>query len=181
MANFVALLRGVNVGKQNRVPMARFRDLLEKLGYTRVRTLLNSGNAVFSAPSRSADGIAKAIHGALGAKLGLDIAVVVKSAEDLAAVVKGNVLAKRGAVASRLLVVFAQDEAALRALSPLAAAARAPERVAIGKAAAYAWCPDGVSKSVVGMALLGKSGRGVTTRNWATVLKLHELLGEMEA
>ena len=51
MTTFVALLRGVNVGKSKRVPMAEFRMLLSGLGYTDVVTLLNSGNAVFRARS----------------------------------------------------------------------------------------------------------------------------------
>ena len=50
MPTFVALLRGVNVGKAKRVPMAELRALLSGLGYTGVATLLNSGNAVFHAP-----------------------------------------------------------------------------------------------------------------------------------
>jgi len=49
MPTFVALLRGVNVGKAKRVPMAEFRALLTELGYTNVATMLNSGNAVFRA------------------------------------------------------------------------------------------------------------------------------------
>jgi uncharacterized protein (DUF1697 family) len=53
MATFIALLRGVNVGKAKRVPMERFRGLLAELGYTDVTTLLNSGNASTAAdPSR---------------------------------------------------------------------------------------------------------------------------------
>ena len=54
MTTFVALLRGVNVGKAKRVPMAEFRKLLAALGYTGVATLLNSGNAVFRATSGAA-------------------------------------------------------------------------------------------------------------------------------
>ena len=51
MPAYIVLLRGVNVGKAKRVPMAEFRKLLEGLGYTNVATLLNSGNAVFRAPA----------------------------------------------------------------------------------------------------------------------------------
>ena len=53
----IALLRGINVGKAKRVAMAELRALVEKLGYGDVRTLLNSGNVVFSTePEQSLDG-----------------------------------------------------------------------------------------------------------------------------
>ena len=53
MPRYVALFRGINVGKANRIAMADFRELLTSLGYTDVKTLLNSGNAVFSKFSTS--------------------------------------------------------------------------------------------------------------------------------
>ena len=70
MPRFVSLLRGVNVGKGNRVPMAEFKRLLEELGCAEVRTLLNSGNAVFASSARSTDRLAQSIAAELSAKLG---------------------------------------------------------------------------------------------------------------
>ena len=51
METFVALLRGINVGGHHKVPMAELRTELEKLGYSKVNTLLNSGNIIFKAAS----------------------------------------------------------------------------------------------------------------------------------
>lgn len=65
MPQFVALLRGVNVGKGNRVPMAEFRLMLEQIGYTEVKTLLNSGNAVFTSSGRSGKKHAQVIAASL--------------------------------------------------------------------------------------------------------------------
>src|SRR5512133_3355110 len=176
MPRFVVLLRGVNVGKGNRVPMAEFRALLEAQGFTEVRTLLNSGNAVFQSPGRSANAHAKAIGGALQERLGLSVNVVVKSSSDFLAAVAENTLAPAADQHSRFLVAFAQAQAAIDALAALRPIVRAPERLLIGKHAAYLHCAHGILESPVASALLGKAGRAVTTRNWATTLKLETLL-----
>jgi uncharacterized protein (DUF1697 family) len=72
MPKFVALLRGINVGKAKRVPMADLRALLIGLGHTHVATLLNSGNAVFQAGGGSCARHAKDISGAIAARLKVD-------------------------------------------------------------------------------------------------------------
>ena len=119
MARYVALLRGVNVGRANRVPMAAFRDLLEQSGCSGVRTLLNSGNAVFASPDRSPPALADRIRAALAQQLAVDVPVIVKSRKDLAAVVAGNGIARVATDPSRLLVAFTQDAKALADLEAL--------------------------------------------------------------
>lgn len=177
MAQFVLLLRGVNVGKGNRVPMAELRDLLEAQGFTAVRTLLNSGNALFGATRGSAAAHAKAVRAALEDRLGVSVEVVVKSASDFTAIVAGNTLDAPPEAHSRLLVAFAQDRAAIQGLRSLVPLVRPSERLLLGSHAAYLLCPGGLLESKAATALLGKAGRAVTTRNWATVLKLRDLLG----
>jgi uncharacterized protein (DUF1697 family) len=172
MTTYVALLRGVNVGKAKRVPMAEFRKLLVALDCTDVATLLNSGNAVFRAragtPARFASGIAEAI----ARKLKLEVPVIVKSAKELAAIVAENPVRVNAAEHSRFLVAFTQEPAALGDLAAIEPLLRPTERLAIGKHAAYLYCADGILKSKAGEALLGKRGRRATTRNYATTLKL---------
>ena len=176
MARFAVLLRGVNVGSAKRVPMAEFRALLQALGHGGVRTLLNSGNAVFDSSERSAARHAQRIGEVLLERLNIEVPVIVKSAQDFGAVAAGNVLAPTATDPSRLLVAFAQEAAAIAALAPVAALAVAPEAMHIGPQAAYLWCPNGILQSKVGKALLGRPGNAVTTRNWATVRKLEDLL-----
>jgi len=175
MATYIALLKGVNVGGAKRVPMADLRGLLSGLGYSNVATLLNSGNAVFDSSRGSARGHASAIAQVIERALGLDVPVVVKSARELSAIVAENPLAGGEFEASRVLVAFASDKAALQALAPIARLAQPPDRFFLGSSAAYAYCQEGSLISPVGAALLGSSGRGATTRNWATTLKLHAL------
>ena len=88
MPTFVALLRGINVGKAKRVSMAELRTLLSGLGYTNVATLLNSGNAVFRAPKGISAGHATEIAAAISDRLKLDVPVIVKSARELATLIK---------------------------------------------------------------------------------------------
>ncbi len=90
MTRYVALLRGVNIGKAKRVPMAEFRKLLAALGHTDVATLLNSGNAVFRSKSGAPDRIASDIAAAISSKLQVEVPVIVKSAKEFAAIVAGN-------------------------------------------------------------------------------------------
>lgn len=181
MTRFVALLRGVNVGTAKRVPMADLRALLSALGYGSVQTLLNSGNAVFESPNRAATAHARAIRAAIAETLGVDTPVVVKSAEEIAAIESGNALAATASDPSRLLVAFTGSADALQGLGALSALVRAPERLHLGEHAAYLWCASGILESKVGAALLGKAGGAATTRNWATVLKIAALLRQNDA
>jgi uncharacterized protein (DUF1697 family) len=175
---FVVLLRGVNVGKSNRVPMAEFKAMLHGLGYTDVVTLLNSGNAVISSADSSATQHAECIATALADSMGVTVPVVVKSRTELAEVVVACPFTIREADYSQFLAVFANDSALLQSLAPLQALVQPPDQFAIGSEAAYGYCAAGIKESKLGKALLGKAGKSVTTRNWATVLKLLSLCGE---
>lgn len=181
MPTFVALLRGVNVGKAKRVPMAELRALLCELGYSQVATLLNSGNAVFRAPKGTPVKHAAEISSAIASELKVEVPVIVKSAKELAAIVSENVLAEGAQDHSRLLVAFAQDPKSLSALAAIEPFVTPPEQFVVGASAAYLHCATGILESKAGEALLGKAGKAATTRNWATVLKLQALVSEPDA
>lgn len=181
MPRFVVLLRGVNVGKAKRVPMADFRALLSSLGYTGVSTLLNSGNAVVTANSGTPAKHAAAIASAIASELNVTVPVIVKSAKELSAIVAGNSIKAEEAEHSRLLVAFAQDTKAISGLAAIEPLVVPPEQFSLGKNAAYLLCAKGILESAAGAALLGKAGKLVTTRNWATTLKLQALAGESNA
>ena len=176
MPRFIVLLRGVNVGKGNRVAMAEFKPLLEGMGYTDVKTLLNSGNAVFSSSVRSGQKIAPAIAAQVESTFGVNTPVIVKSAAEWASIISGAPMNLPEAEHSRFLVAFGNDEEAVQTLAPLVPLAKPPERLYITSQAAYLYCPAGLLESKVGKAVLGKAGRRVTTRNWGTVLKIEALL-----
>jgi uncharacterized protein (DUF1697 family) len=176
VGRFVLLIRGVNVGKGNRVPMAELRTALEELGYTSVRTILNSGNAVFDSASRSPAQLAADIALAIQARFGVVVPIIVKSAAEFGVIVGDNPIAPPESENSRFLVAFAMDPAKLQALEVLESLLLPGERLAITAHAAYLHCTAGLLESKAGEAILGKAGRGVTTRNWGTTLKLADLL-----
>jgi uncharacterized protein (DUF1697 family) len=181
MYSHVVLLRGVNVGKAKRVPMVELAKLLRKVGCSEVATILNSGNAVVAISSTSADKLARLTADALRSALGFDVPVVVKSSRTFRMIVSGNELRSSSTNPSRLLVAFAQTSKALKALKPISAAVRPPEQFLVGAYAAYLNCPKGILESKAAESLLGRLGAGITTRNWATVLKLQELLAARAA
>lgn len=173
---FVALFRGINVGKAKRIAMADLRKLLESMDYTGVATLLNSGNAVFEAKTGNDAHHAKRIREAVAAKLGVDALVIVKSAKDIAGAMEGNALADVATDPSRLLVAFTDAPKALAALAAVADASWGNEKIHIGKHAAYLWCADGILESKAAVALLKGLAQSGTTRNWATLEKIHALM-----
>jgi len=181
MPTFVALLRGINVGKAKRIPMAELRALLEELGYAKVQTLLNSGNAVFQAAEGKPARYAAEISGAILSKLGLEVPVMVRSARELADVVAENPFAAKATDHTRLLLAFATDTKALSELEPIGRLVAPPEEFIIGQHAAYLHCVTGIRESKAGLTLLGKAGKSATSRNWATVLKLQALVDNTQA
>lgn len=176
MSRFVALLRGVNVGKGHKVPMAEFRAALEGLGHTEVRTLLNSGNAVFTSSSHGASTLAEGVGRAIEERCGVIAPVIVKSAAELEAVVRCNPFPPREAEHSRFVVAFASDPSKLEELQGLSALLKPGERFAVTSQAGYLHCAGGLLESNAGKAILGRKESGITTRNWATVLKLLALV-----
>ena len=158
--------------------MADLRALLasSSLGYQNVQTLLNSGNAVFSGASEPADKHADRIRQAVAKKLGVDALVIVKSAKDIAGAIEGNELGAIATDPSRLLVAFTNDSKVLASIKILARSEWGAEKIHVGKHAAYLWCANGILESKAAVALLkGLDGTG-TTRNWATLTKIHGLM-----
>lgn len=170
----VALLRGINVGRAKRVPMAELRALVEALGYGDVRTLLNSGNVVFTGgggPERARAGI----EAALVERLGVASRVTVLTAGEVEAMVAGNPFGESVDNPSRLLIAVLADRADRTLLEPLLDDDWGTDRFALGERVAYLWCPAGVLESRLPEAVARLLGDAVTTRNWATMTKLHAL------
>jgi uncharacterized protein (DUF1697 family) len=176
---YVALLRGVNVGRAKRIAMADLRKLVGDLGYVEVRSVLNSGNLVFSGPARPQDEVAGEIEEALVLKLGVAARVLVLDAGELAAIIAGNPLLGQAGDHSRLLAfILSAPHAhpqAREALESLCGQDWHPGAAALGGRAAYVWCPDGILDSAAAAALGKQLGDTTTSRNWATLLKLHAL------
>lgn len=173
----VALLRGINVGRAKRVAMADLRALVEELGYVDVRTLLNSGNIIFTVPSAKHGDAAARIERAIVSRLGVSTRVTVLTAAEIDAAVRDNPLAEVADNPSRLLVMVFADSTARTQLEPLLEQHWKPEAIALGRRVAYLWCPRGVIDSQLSAAVSRALGDAGTARNMATMKKIQALTG----
>ena len=174
---YIALLRGVNnVGAASRVAMADLRALFEGLGFGDVRTLLNSGNVVFSVPAKGRGDVRDRIEKALASKLGLTSRVTILSAREVTAAVRDNPLSHVATNPSYLLVLVPQVPSDVGRLKPLLKKQWAPEVLALGNRIAYLWCANGVAKSPLWAAVDRALERRGTARNIATLTKAVALI-----
>jgi uncharacterized protein (DUF1697 family) len=152
--------------------MGDLRALLTDLGYADVRTLLQSGNIVLST-RLGPEKLARALERQIAEGLGVDPAVIVRSAEELAAVVERNPLRDIADDPKRHTVYFLSGEPDAGAVAALEGEDVSPEAFAAAGREIYTWHPDGIQRSPL-VKRLGKADLGVTStaRNWSTVTKL---------
>ena len=179
-ATHLALLRGINLGRAKRIAMADLRTLLGDLGYAEVRTLLNSGNAVFAVPgtgsTRRGDPAVR-IESALLERLGGSVRVTVLAAAELAALLERNPLrSAASAEPSRCLIAVPRNPADLDRLKSPGRQDWSPETLALGPRAAYLHCQGGILAGRLATVVDRTLGDRVTARNAATMKKLLALL-----
>jgi uncharacterized protein (DUF1697 family) len=175
----IALLRGINVGKAKRIAMAELRALFADLGFTEIATLLNSGNVVFTA-GKVSDAAAR-IERAIEKELGLASRVTVIDAAELDEIVRENPLLDIAREHARLIVTVLSDPLDRAKLIPLTRSDWGDERIALGRRAAYLWCPAGSLESKSNAAVGKLLGTANTSRNWATILKLQAIVASAPA
>ncbi len=174
MGTFVALLRGINLGPNNRIAMPALREALTGAGHRRVRTYVQSGNVVLDTEHDS-DELAAAISTVLVREFGLYVPVVVRSASELADVVARNPFTTEAVSNPKALqVTFRGEDVEPGALATLQARASATEKVAVIGREVYSWHPDGIARSKLALAITPKYA-AATARNWTTVTKLLEM------
>lgn len=178
MTRQIALLRGINLGPRRRLAMADLRELLIGLGYGDARTYLQSGNVVLSSDT-SADRLARDLEQQIAANLAVDTQVLVRTREELAAVVERDPLAGVVVDPRRYQVSFLSAEPDPERVRALASLDVAPERFVVSGREIYAWHPDGLQRSRLAGALTDRRlGVTVSARNWSTVTKLLALAAE---
>ena len=179
MITYIALLRGINVGGKNLIPMAGLRAMAEKLGYQEPKTLLQSGNMVFSAEEKDPAVVERNLEAAIATHFGKEIKVLIRSAADWAAIIAANPFADETAAdPSHLLVVPTREEVPAPRLADLRAMIEGREKIeAVGRTL-YVVFPDGIGHSKVAGKFTDKNlGTHSTGRNWNTVIKLAALAG----
>ena len=173
MASRIALLRGINVGGNRKLPMADLRALAAEIGLGNPRTYVASGNLVFEsdeAPAR----LENQLEEAIGKRFGFPVDVVVRTGDEWAAAADGNPFPEESRAAPNLVMIVLgkqlPDEAAIEALRQRAGPNEKVERVG---AAIWIWFGDGAGRSRLGTA----PRTGVwTSRNWRTVQALRDMV-----
>lgn len=177
MTRYALLLRGVNVGTKNSLPMAELRGMLAKLACTDVETYVQSGNAVFGT-KLGPGALTKGIEDALERTMGRPIATTLRTLSEMKAIVGGNPFRKVATEPRLLCVTFLSHTPTQAELAPLHAQDWEPDLFEVAGKEIYTWHPNGQARSPLAAALGKLPLRGaVTTRNWNTVVKLLELLG----
>jgi uncharacterized protein (DUF1697 family) len=178
MTRYALLLRGINIGTKNSLPMADLRAMLEKIGCGDVRTYVQSGNAVLGtklSPSR----LTVAVEAELERYMGRPVATTLRTEQQLRSIIAGNPFAKVATNPSRLCVTFLSHQPTPAELSPLHAQDWTPELFKPAGTEIYTWYPNGQGTSPLAKQLGRLPLRGAdTTRNWNTGLKRAEMLAE---
>jgi uncharacterized protein (DUF1697 family) len=178
MTVFAALLRAVNVAGSGILKMADLKALCEEIGFGDVRTLLQSGNVVFTA-TETDKVVAKKLADAIEKSHGFRPAVAVRTAAEIADAIKRNPFRAETKADPRFVVVgfLAGSPAAGAAARIAAVKGAAGERLKLSGRELYAHYPEGQGRSKVTNAVLERAlGVPVTVRNWNTVTKLSAML-----
>lgn len=167
-AIYVALLRAVNLGPTNKLPMAILKSSCERLGFTGVKTYLASGNVVFRSPEKEAV-VKKALEDALAAYAGKPVGVVIRTGLEMAAVLEGNPFPDMPG--NKTVAVFLDKAPAKNALDTVTNCVH--EELRLGRREIYVYYADGIGEAKLRIPA-AKQG---TARNMNTIAKLAELAG----
>lgn len=178
---YIALLRGINVGGRNKLPMADLVDMFTDAGCENVRTYIQSGNVVFTAPTDVARALPQTIPQRINDRLGLSVPVITRRADELAAILDSNPYLKAADTDTKALHVaflsHAPDKRRVAQLDP----ARSPgDSFEVRGSVIYLHLPNGVARTKLTNDYFDATLDVVATlRNWRTVEKLNAMVRQM--
>ena len=176
-ARYVALLRGINVGGKNLLPMQALAAMFVAAGCSEVVTYIQSGNVVFSASAKVKKALATAISKQIEADFGLRVPIVLRSTAEMIAVAEGNPFLLQGFVVETLYVSFLQEMPSGAALAGLDAQRSPGDQFEVVGGEIYMQLGNGAGNTKLTNAYFDSKLKTVSTsRNWRTVLKLVEML-----
>jgi uncharacterized protein (DUF1697 family) len=181
MQTYICLLRGINVGGNNKLPMKELVTVLEGLGLTNVKTYIQSGNVVFQSARTDTKALSAEISAAIGQSHGFAPAILLLTGAELQAAMQANPFPEAEDDHKSLHFFFLEPAPENPDLDALAAFQKENERFALINKVFYLHAPDGIGRS----KLAERFGRGwqvdITARNWRTVSTLMEMVREMES
>ena len=176
MPTWVALLRGINMGGKNLLPMTDLARLFEETGCAGVRTYIQSGNVLFTASRARAEKLPGLIASGIADRYGCRIPVLLRTAADLGETIGNNPFLRAGAPENWLHVLFLADQPDAGRVATLDPLRSPPDAFAVHGREIYLQCPNGVGSTRLTNAYFDSRLATIGTgRNWRTVLKLFEL------
>jgi len=178
MATFIVLLRGINVGGRARVPMDELRSLCRDIGWSDVRSYIQSGNLVVASES-GPTALEDQLEPAIRAHFGFEVTVIARDVNGWIRTLGDNPFPGASSrEPSRVMLALARHDLADSAAKRIAARAANGERVVRTSDALWLHFPDGAGRSRLTPAVLDRAaGSPVTMRNWRTATRLAELAG----
>ena len=166
----VALLRGINVGGNKKVPMKELKHLLEEQGFTEVKTLLNSGNVVFEGKKISSGALSKLLED----HFGFAIPTIVRPFADIEKITRAEPFKKiKVTPKKRLYISFLSAKSTEEIKIPYVSADKSFKIIQVTDHAVFSVLDLAKNKTPSAMMILEKTfGKAITTRNYNTVVKL---------
>ncbi len=178
MNRWIALFRGINVGGHNILPMAELRKNLDALGLKRVRTYIQSGNAVFDSSARSSAALSKKLSHSVEEHHGFRPQLLLLSLDELKAAVKANPYPEAASDPTTLHFTFLAEPVLQLDTAALDALKVASERYLLTDRVFYLHAPDGIGRSKLAAKVEKHLGVLTTSRNFRTVEKLVSMAEE---
>ena len=178
MTRVLSLLRGINVSGQKKIKMAELKSQYEKLGFTNVKSYIQSGNILFSPPKNSSKAsLKKAIEETILQHYGFDVDVQIKTQDDWKAIVENCPFPITEETKTKLHLSFLSKAPSKNKIELLYEQVKVPEKLVIDKDIIYLYCPNGYGRSkLTNTVIESKLGVKATTRNWQTIEALQNLL-----
>ncbi len=178
MAKYISILRGINVGGNRKILMVDLKNLFLKLGFSNIQTYIQSGNVIFDSDKNESDSeLELLIQEAINETFHFDVPVIVKTIDELAESIANNPFWKeKNADIDRLHLTFLKEMPAQEKLMKIVNHVFSPDNFQVVGKDVFVYCSTGYSDSkLTNQFFESKLGTTATTRNWKTVIKLHEL------
>jgi uncharacterized protein (DUF1697 family) len=180
MSTFISMLRGINVGGQKRLSMETLRKIYSDLGFSKIRTYVQSGNVVFESSDIDRSSLVEKIEAHIQQTCGYHVEVFIRQTDEIQRILRCNpFLTDRNEDPSKLHVTFYYQSPAETLLAKLTAPGGTTDEFALAEMAVYLFCPNGYGKTKLSNSFFErKLGIPLTTRNWNTVNALYKMAVE---
>lgn len=175
---YIAFLRGINVGGKHKVPMLDLRKKLEDLGFTKISTLLNSGNIIFEGDIETTSKLEKNLEKDLEHIFGFVIPCLIRTENEMQQVFNSNVFENIVATKNtRFYVSFIKENTVEKPLLPLYSEDKSYSILALQNRTIFSVLDVTKTATPKAMAILENYfGKNITTRNWNTIEKISDKL-----